>query len=299
MMQGWLNRYNTCLILSIFFILISFPACITTPLPELERKTSRHLAVSDWNVHFHDYTEGSDSLNVKAREVADSITQADADIVTLQEVAVIDFPEVVQPNLFLLKLQDLLTNYAFIYPKGSSQLANTQPVLFKSSRFAEIESGIKWISDTPFIPDSTMSENVLPRYFTFVLLYDFYSDNLILVVNTHLSPVLLESKSACVKLLADFISCKIDAIAEESSSRISCLLCGDFNISITSPLLRPLKKSMKPAISPAEGNTLSKIPLLCIDTIFYTGSLQLISAGIEHSCTVSDHYPIYAYFIYD
>lgn len=93
-------------------------------------------------------------------------------------------------------------------------------IFYRKDRFELIETGTKWMSDTPD-KVSRFSESSLNRIFTFAILREKDTGKEILYVNTHLEHTSAAARNKQIKVLMDFLS--------DYTARYPIVLTGDFN----------------------------------------------------------------------
>ncbi len=100
---------------------------------------------------------------------------------------------------------------------GSSGEYN--PIFYKKDIFNLIESGTRWLSDTPDTV-SKFSESSLNRIYTYALLEKKSDGTRILVVNTHFDHKSADAREKQAKVLVDYL---------EKNTEYPVILTGDFN----------------------------------------------------------------------
>ena len=107
-------------------------------------------------------------------------------------------------------------------------------VFYKKSRFEVIESGTKWLSETPDVEGSQMSGAKYPRIFTYALLRDKLTGESYLCMNTHTDHVgdggTVRYKQ--VQVIVDFI--------RKNYKDVPIILTGDLNDQSTSSSIQYL-----------------------------------------------------------
>jgi endonuclease/exonuclease/phosphatase family metal-dependent hydrolase len=171
------------------------------------------------------------------------------------------------------------------------------PIFYRKDKFTVVESGTKWLSDTPDRV-SKYSESSLNRILTYVVLKRKSDGKIFVHINTHLEHTSSEARIKQATVLAGFINKYPD---------YPVILTGDFNCSsgtdeykiIDSTFLASsadiaLKKENAGATFHGYG-TSSKI----IDFIFVSDkniivSLYKVANEMINGDYASDHYPVYA-----
>jgi endonuclease/exonuclease/phosphatase family metal-dependent hydrolase len=168
---------------------------------------------------FHDASSDAHAIapwEARRDLVAQTIAQADADIVGLQEAYMWQVEWLVAQ----------LPTYAYVGGgRDAGGGGESVTILFKADRFTPGESGHFWLSPTPDVAGSTWSDVSIPRIVTWTRLGIGDSERELYVYNTHLpadengGP---EARRLGVILLAD-------RIAARSRPDVPFILLGDLN----------------------------------------------------------------------
>lgn len=106
--------------------------------------------------------------------------------------------------------------------RNADRHGEATPVFYLKSRFKAVESGTKWMSDTPDVPGSKIQESSLPRIFTYVLLEEIGTGGRCIHVNTHLEHTSEEARIKQINVL-------IKEVKKIGDKNTSLVLTGDFN----------------------------------------------------------------------
>ncbi|MBE6598032.1 MAG: endonuclease/exonuclease/phosphatase family protein [Ruminococcaceae bacterium] len=115
-------------------------------------------------------------------------------------------------------------------------------ILYRKDRFDLIETGTKWMSETPD-EVSKFEESSLNRIFTYAILSDKKSGTEIMVVNTHLEHTSSAARERQVGVLLDFL---------ENYTQYPIVLTGDFNASPESNVYRTVTAALADSSEIAE-----------------------------------------------
>ncbi len=274
-------------ILAVILFGLLMAGCVTVPLQNLEPLgVGATFRVVSYNLAFDDLNVPDDQAKKRFAALAGVIENINADIVLLQEVVTVDGWEISHPNRILAFLVEALPQYVAIAPTGSAKMADSNPILIRRSRFFPVQQGVEWYSSSPWVPDSCRSQNRLPRYFVWALLFDRETNEHVIVANTHfdyMSKVLNEE--AANQLLA-FMS---------RWSSLPRLFGGDFNSVPGSTVLATLESEYQRVLSGNLAPTIEGFPFQ-IDQLFVSDQIKLVAATVIESGpdNPSDHRPIFA-----
>ena len=118
-------------------------------------------------------------------------------------------------------------NYVGLGRDGGSN-GEHSAIFYRKDRFELIETGTKWMSDTPDVV-SKFKESSLNRVFTYAILLEKKTNREIMVVNTHLEHTSNEARELQVAVLMDFL---------KNYTKYPIVLTGDFNANPESAVYR-------------------------------------------------------------
>ena len=119
-------------------------------------------------------------------------------------------------------------DYAYVScGRDSNKKGEATPVFYLKSCYTLLESGTKWMSETPDVPGSKVPESSLPRIFTYAVLEEIASGAKYTHINTHLEHT---SDAARIKQMAILF----EYLKEFDAKGIAYVLTGDFNCEPTS-----------------------------------------------------------------
>lgn len=101
-------------------------------------------------------------------------------------------------------------------------------IFYRKDRFELIETGTKWMSQTPDVV-SKFKESSLNRVFTYAILLEKKTNTEIMMVNTHLEHTSAEARNLQIKVLMDFL---------KDYTKYPIVLTGDFNANPQSEVYR-------------------------------------------------------------
>lgn len=113
--------------------------------------------------------------------------------------------------------------YAYVScGRDANRKGEATPIFYLKSRYNLIESGTKWMSETPDVAGSKVPESSLPRIFTYVVLEEIGTGGKYTHINTHLEHTSDEARIKQMKILFEYLK-------EFDAKGISYVLTGDFN----------------------------------------------------------------------
>ena len=173
------------------------------------------------------------------------------------------------------------------------------PIFYKKSVFNCLESGTKWLSDTPNIP-SKYSESTLNRIYTYALL-ERKSDGLkIMVINTHLEHTSEDARNKQMKVLTPFVL---------DNFNYPMIITGDFNTTSSSSCYKTLvstgvsnsydiaKSRASVATFHNYGNSSKIIDFVFVNPLKITVNLYKVCDEKINENWASDHHPVYIEYI--
>lgn len=100
------------------------------------------------------------------------------------------------------------------------------PVFYLKSRFKLLDSGTRWLCETPDVPGSKVEESSLPRVCSHALLEEKETGERLVCVNTHLEHTADDARIRQAGYLVEFLNSYLD-------KSLPCVLTGDFNCEST------------------------------------------------------------------
>lgn len=285
------RRFTFCGLLAAVTL---FTSCISIPIEPEAPPHDGSLRVASYNIRYAE----PDALDEHAAEVAGVITRLDADLLGLQEVMTIDYPDVVVPCPFRSRIAELVPGYAWVGPEGAAALSQSNAILYREDRYLPVAQGMKWYSPDPDRPDSTGYGNTLPRYLIWARFYDAHTDSYLVMINTHLDHLSRRTNREAIAMLVAMLS---EQFADEP-----LILTGDFNEPAAGRSRDPIAELLAPVLRPADGPTRYGVPTLQIDAIYASAHFTVEEAGVVRGTTdeerdaiagTSDHRPVVAQLV--
>lgn len=251
------------------------------------------IRFSSFNIHY--IAPGQKKLNWENRRhaVVDAINDLDADIIAFQEMETFAGSSYNTENRQLDWVIRHFPEYkagaygdAAIYP-------NTQPILYRQSRFEQLEQGFFFFSDTPNVIYSRTFNGSWPAFCSWVLLRDHETKNEFFVFNIHFEYKSMSNRGKSAALVAKRLSPLIEA-------KKAVVLLGDFNAPSFTPTMRKLR-NIPLTLAPPTGATfhlnrgLNIIP--AIDHVLFNqsfhqvGTTRLLRKRYK-GVFPTDHYPV-------
>ncbi len=229
------------------------------------------------------YNDG-DNRTTKADEVSKILSDVSPDIFGLQEVQEIHVP------VYLEKTGD----YACVYFDNDGTTYNSQPIFYKRSRFELVDSGIKWLSDTPDVKFSKYPESAYIRSCTYALLKEKESGEMILAVNTHIDYTAKGNAMQVARIIETVKALGLSA---------PTFVMGDWNMRRTSAGYGILEGAGYIAAEELVENAVKAgtcvdedktIDFIFVDSQSIGCDEYKVVNDHEYSKTASDHFPVYA-----
>ena len=188
-------------------------------------------------------------------------------------------------------LREHLPEYAFVgHGRSETYLGEANPIAFRPDRFVLKSCSTRWLSPTPEVPGSCFPEDqsICPRIFVTAELYDWQTDSVFRVVNTH-----LDHEGPIARRRA------LELIARQIPDDLPTVLMGDFNCPPTDDALELLRErfldqtqGLGHTFHCFEGYYTWKTDK--IDYIFTTKEFRRSASGLwkNQGVCLSDHYPV-------
>ena len=185
-----------------------------------------------------------------------------------------------------------LPAYKYVYFDNDGTTYNSQPIFYRADKFELLESGIKWLSDTPDVR-SKLPESAYTRSYTYALLRDLATNERFLMVNTHLDYVGTATSLQIKKLIE---------MTRAAYPDTPMFYTADWNMYRTSPGYAILAENGFLATetflpdAKLDGTIMGgteAIDFCFVDQRYFKGVAYKVINDHEFSETASDHYPIY------
>lgn len=166
-------------------------------------------------------------------------------------------------------------------------------IFYRKDRFELIETGTKWMSDTPD-KVSKFSESSLNRVFTYAILLEKNSNTEIMYVNTHLEHTGAEARNKQIKVLMDFL---------KDYTQYPIVLTGDFNANPSSEVYKLITETLADSSEIAQtaersytfhnyGSSSSYIDFVFVSQQSIAVSHYRVITEKANGMLPSDHYPL-------
>lgn len=284
--------------MTILGLMVSLGACTSGGLHTEatgigDKNDSQSIRFSSFNIHYVAAGQKKLDWDNRKQAVVGALKDINADIIAFQEMETFAGGSFNTQNKQLDWVTENFPEYragaygeAKIYP-------NTQPVLYRHSRFKQLEQGFFFFSDTPDVIYSRTFNGSWPAFCSWTRLKDINSGQEITVFNVHFEYKSMSNRSKSAKLVAE----KIKSLVGDDSAVV---LLGDTNAPSFGGTMRTLKKIPLQLAAPV-GSTFhlnrgwNLIP--AIDHIFFSdelslsGELSLLRRKYD-DVWPTDHYPV-------
>lgn len=227
------------------------------------------------------YNDG-DNVTTKVEQIAAVLKDCDPDLFGLQEAQEIHAP----------KYAELLGAYDYVYFDNDGTTYNSQPIYYKRDKFELLESGIKWISDTPDVR-SKLECSAYVRSFTYAYLRDRKSGESFVMVNTHIDYIDAANQLQVARIIE---------LTREAYPNEAIFYIADWNMNRTQMGYAIMEKNgmmateeFLPDAKKAGTMVGSEVAIdFCfVDKKYWRGVAYKVVNDHKYSNTASDHYPIY------
>ncbi|MBQ0102316.1 MAG: hypothetical protein KBT31_05935 [Firmicutes bacterium] len=205
---------------------------------------------------------------------------------------VIGFQEVKTGTISLLSsnMQKVNKNYKYVFKQRGPDGEGT-PVFYNSSKYELLESGTKWLSDTPD-RTSKYEDSAYVRMFTYVILKEKKTGIKFAFVNTHLDYI----GSANLKQMSRLLE-----LTASWRKEMQVFYTADWNMdsgsgAYTNMLMNGMEDTANAAKVSNKGATCgsSRIDMIFTSSTFSTTKVFHRISDHKYSNTSSDHFPVYA-----
>ena len=282
----------------ILFAALTTLGCMTAedgPVP-----SRGDLRLATFNIHYLSLRNDRTDWDRRKWAVSDALKEIDADLLLFQEMETFAGGHSNDTNIQLDWVLEKMDQYraGAIGELQAGRFPNTQPILYRHSRFILIDEGFLFFSPTPEVIYAMPWGGGHPSFFTWARFQDMEFDREIVVVNLHLDAFNRNIRLKSAAFLAE-------RIPEISAGADGLIVAGDFNAPRNSRTIRQVREAGLSA-SGTKGSTfhfnrgLNILP--GIDHVLTAGSLQ--AAGVRsyrerlEGVFPSDHYPVVAELFY-
>ncbi len=293
-------KKSLCILLALVFFCSAFCSCETekkdgfyekdvietTKEETTEEVKTEVLSVMSFNVWVGEVTEE------RIESVVTMISKYSPDTFGVQEASAV----------WMKELSEAFPDYSYVGESrdGKGTAGETSAVFYKNDKFNLIDSGTKWLSDTPDVEGSKYKAAAYPRVMSYALLENKTDGECFFHVNTHLEHINLLIMRKQTEVLLDEIS---------KLPNYPVILTGDFN-SVPRSLpynlvIESFEDSSEVAKNVDGGSTFHGYENInkVIDFIFFEaeGGFEVESYKVCNEKVngnfVSDHHPVYAEYV--
>lgn len=228
------------------------------------------------------YNDG-DNRTTRIAEIIKILSDYSPDLFGLQETQQIHMPMYAAG----------LPAYGYVYFDNDGTTYNSQPIFYRKDKFELLDSGIKWLSDTPDKQFSKFEESAYTRSYTYALLKDLATGETFLMANTHIDYTGAANAMQVSKLIEltrkDFPNVPMFYTADWNMFRDSkgYAILKENGMIATEEFVADAKKE-----GTCVGGT-TAIDFCFVDERYFKGVAYKVVKDHEFSETASDHYPVY------
>lgn len=280
----------------ILWVTLILGSCASSDFLPVNDDSLNEVSIISLNIHYLVPDNDRTGWEERKYAVTAELANLDADIVLFQEMETFEGAHLPSQNIQLDWVLNTVDGYLAGAVGDPSVFPVTQPILFKEERYALVDQGFFFFSDTPDDIYAMPWSGRWPAFTTWVLLrerrgnYEFY------VYNVHLDAFSRKNRTRGTALIQERILNRLNTDAP-------VILAGDFNALKGSGILKGFADAGLVRV-PADGSTYhfgSGLNLYgAIDHIFHTSGFSLVEAGIVQrkwkGAWPSDHHPAYAAF---
>ena len=263
---------------------------LTAQLLAVENASS--LNVISFNIRNNNPADGEHAWPNRKENVASVMRFHQADVIGMQEALRGQIDD----------LQALLPEFAWVgvgRDDGASE-GEFSPIFYRRDRFAAVDNGTFWLSETPEVVASRSWDAAITRIASWVILEDRLSFQRFFLLNTHFDHRGEQARAESAQLIVDRV--------EQLAGLLPVIISGDFNASPSPPAYRTMTASF--ADSYHKSNTAPHGPqgtfggfvvgaspnVDRIDHVFVDDSIDVLRYGILsdqwNGSYPSDHLPV-------
>ena len=280
---------------------VNFPLCIVVVAlwAAASMAAEAPLKVMSFNIRYATAPDGENSWNKRKELLLSVIRKFDPDLLGTQETLA------TQADYLTANLSD--HTLVGVGREDGKRGGEFSALMFRTSRFALVDSGTFWLSETPERPGSKSWDSALPRIVSWARLKDRSDGNReFLYLNTHWDHRGNQARIESGKLIRGWLA--------EHAGKKPIILTGDFNVnddhegyqtlvseSASGPRLVDAYRLVHPKARPEEstfgnftGNRRGKRIDFILTTPDFTASAATIVHTNDNGRYPSDHYPVTA-----
>ena len=263
---GLLNAYNA------FISMLDETPTLTLKETVASAETGDEITVLDYNVWMH--TAGQQS---RVNSVLRTIEEISPDIMGLQECT---------HEWMAFLTEKFSAEYDYVGEgRDGTHTSEDQfnPIFYRKDKFTLIDSGTRWLSETPEIKYTKVPDSTYERIFTFAVLEEKATGERFVFINTHFDHLGGQSDQACV--MAAYISRFYD---------LPMLMSGDYNSSSMATRMIGYGYANSKNVAAVKVNAVgTNSNGNEIDFIFTNGrGLTVTHYEVMNENESSDHYPV-------
>jgi len=189
-----------------------------------------------------------------------------------------------------IQIDDLLNEfpeygYFGVGRDDGAQLGEQNGIFYRADRFAPIDGGHFWLSDTPTVPGTTFAtsfDSGNSRMATWLILHDVQTDSSFFALNTHWS-LSSSARTKSARLIREMVP--------DLSAGLPILITGDLNTSESSSAFRILRDGELPTDVPLLDAYREVFPnRQSTENTFHDYSGSIFGSRIDHILASGDHF---------
>jgi len=254
------------------------------------------FSVMSLNIHYLVPENDGSDWNRRKHAVAAAVEELSPEVLLFQEMETFSGGHAPQENRQLDWVLQEHPSYAVGAYGDPKEFPITQPILYNPDRFAPVDQGFFFFSDTPDRLYAEPWDGSWPAFASWVVLDDRTTGRLVAVYNVHLDAYSRQNRRRGAALTAR-------RIASRSPAGSAVIVAGDLNVRRRSAILEPLR-DLGLVLMDTEGSSFhfgrGWHLFGAIDHIFHDESLSVLEGGVIQRAWAgtwpSDHHPIVAVF---
>lgn len=264
-----------------------------TPDPGASDPPQGSFRVASFNIHYVAPWQTALAWDRRKDAVVQALAGIEADVIAFQEMETFAGGSFNDENRQLDWVLAHFPQYAAGAVGDPRTFPSTQPILYKRSRFTQLEQGYFFFSDTPEVMYSATFNGSYPAFCSWSKLHITGSDASVYVFNVHYDYKSFKNRRLSNALVLE----RVRPVLQ----RDHVIVIGDINAFSFAPTARALKR-LPLTLAPPNGSTyhfnrgINLLP--AIDHIFYSGGLRqhgntVVERGSYDDVWPADHYPLW------